>query len=233
MMYICYFFQIACVSPAASSISETINTLRYAARAKKIRTQPFVIMDPREAMILNLKRRVETLSAENVQLRNVLKVDDSNYSVKTMTPGYRKISAKSSKQYHLVILYFFQQKLFYQDLGTMLLLFPFQIMPIWIYMKIQVCLKKIESFHSKQLAVTGSNITSINYSYSLFLLGNDAQSFSDFDEFSPHDSRPPSQRSKKTLRQVSSFLFISTPTSSGGLFVYIHYVVPLVYYYSS
>ena len=56
------------------------------------------------------------------------------------------------------------------------------------------------------------------------LIGNDAQSFSDFDEFSPHDSRPPSQRSKKTLRQVSSFLFISTPTSSGGLFVYIYYL---------
>ena len=52
-------------------------------------------MDPREAMILNLKRRVETLSAENVQLRNVLKVDDSNFSVKTMTP--RKTSAKSSE----------------------------------------------------------------------------------------------------------------------------------------
>ena len=30
-----------------------------------------------------------------------------------------------------------------------------------------------------------------------------------------NNSRPPSQRSKKTLRQVSSFLFISTPTSSG------------------
>lgn len=28
-------------------------------------------------------------------------------------------------------------------------------------------------------------------------------------------SRPASQRSKKTLRQVSSFLFINTPTSSG------------------
>ena len=86
--------QIACVSPAASSLSETINTLRYAARAKKIRTQPFVIMDPREAMILNLKKRVDILTTENLQLRNVLKLDESS---KPLTGnGTRRVSAKSS-----------------------------------------------------------------------------------------------------------------------------------------
>ena len=36
---------------------------------------------------------------------------------------------------------------------------------------------------------------------------------SDYDDFSGLDSRPSSQRSKKTLRQVSSLLFIATPTS--------------------
>ena len=35
-------------------------------------------MDPREAMILNLKKRVDILSTENNQLRNVLKLDDSS-----------------------------------------------------------------------------------------------------------------------------------------------------------
>lgn len=44
----------------------------------------------------------------------------------------------------------------------------------------------------------------------------DNQSISDYDDiYSSNESRPTSQRSKKTLRQVSSFLFISTPTSSG------------------
>jgi hypothetical protein len=38
------YFQIACISPARSNVSETINTLRYAARAKKIRTKPIVVM---------------------------------------------------------------------------------------------------------------------------------------------------------------------------------------------
>ena len=41
----------------------------------------------------------------------------------------------------------------------------------------------------------------------------ESRSISDYEDYS--DSRPASQRSKKTLRQVSSFLFINTPKSSG------------------
>ena len=36
--------QIACVSPAKSNYSESSNTLRYAARAKRIKTKPIVVM---------------------------------------------------------------------------------------------------------------------------------------------------------------------------------------------
>jgi hypothetical protein len=36
--------QVACVSPARSNLSETLNTLRYAARAKHIRNKPVVVM---------------------------------------------------------------------------------------------------------------------------------------------------------------------------------------------
>ncbi|XP_067010518.2 kinesin-like protein KIF12 [Anabrus simplex] len=63
---------IACISPARSNISETVNTLRYAARAKKIRTKPIVMMDPREALILSLKREVSALQNENDHLRSAL-----------------------------------------------------------------------------------------------------------------------------------------------------------------
>ncbi|XP_063984116.1 kinesin-like protein KIF12 isoform X3 [Diachasmimorpha longicaudata] len=63
---------IACVSPARSNASETLNTLRYAARAKKIRTKPIVVMDPREALILSLKREVGALQTENDHLRAAL-----------------------------------------------------------------------------------------------------------------------------------------------------------------
>ncbi|XP_023713888.1 kinesin-like protein KIF12 isoform X3 [Cryptotermes secundus] len=63
---------IACISPARSNVSETINTLRYAARAKKIRTKPIVVMDPREALILSLKREVNALQSENDHLRSAI-----------------------------------------------------------------------------------------------------------------------------------------------------------------
>jgi kinesin family protein 12 len=48
--------------------------LRYAARAKKIRTKPIVLMDPREALILSLKREVSVLQSENEHLRSALNV---------------------------------------------------------------------------------------------------------------------------------------------------------------
>ncbi|KYN41073.1 Kinesin-like protein KIF12 [Trachymyrmex septentrionalis] len=62
----------ACVSPARSNANETLNTLRYAARAKKISTKPIIVMDPREALILSLKREVGALQTENDHLRMTL-----------------------------------------------------------------------------------------------------------------------------------------------------------------
>lgn len=63
--------QIACVSPAKSNENETINTLRYAARAKRIKTKPLIIIDPREALILSLKREVNSLKMENEHLKSL------------------------------------------------------------------------------------------------------------------------------------------------------------------
>ncbi|XP_026327688.1 kinesin-like protein KIF12 [Hyposmocoma kahamanoa] len=65
---------IACIAPSRSNLSETINTLRYASRAKKIKSKPIVKMDARDALILSLKREVEALQAENHHLRTALHV---------------------------------------------------------------------------------------------------------------------------------------------------------------
>lgn len=65
---------IACISPARYNLSESLNTLRYAARAKRIRTKPIVVMDPREALILSLKREVGALQQENDHLRTALQI---------------------------------------------------------------------------------------------------------------------------------------------------------------
>lgn len=52
---------IACVSPADSNNSETVNTLRWADQARKIQNKPVVNVDPTTAEIIKLKRRIADL----------------------------------------------------------------------------------------------------------------------------------------------------------------------------
>ncbi|KAM5247299.1 chromosome-associated kinesin KIF4A-like [Ctenodactylus gundi] len=52
---------IACVSPADSDLEETLNTLRYADRARKIRNKPVVNIDSHTAELNRLKQQVEQL----------------------------------------------------------------------------------------------------------------------------------------------------------------------------
>ena len=49
---------IACISPADSNMEETLSTLRYADRARKIKNKPVVNRDPQAAEILRLKQMV-------------------------------------------------------------------------------------------------------------------------------------------------------------------------------
>uniref|UniRef100_A0A8B9F5P4 Kinesin family member 4A n=1 Tax=Amazona collaria TaxID=241587 RepID=A0A8B9F5P4_9PSIT len=49
---------IACVSPADSNLEETLNTLRYADRARKIKNKPIVNRDPQAAELCQLKQQV-------------------------------------------------------------------------------------------------------------------------------------------------------------------------------
>uniref|UniRef100_A0A2K5C603 Kinesin motor domain-containing protein n=1 Tax=Aotus nancymaae TaxID=37293 RepID=A0A2K5C603_AOTNA len=52
---------IACVSPADSNLEETLNTLRYADRARKIKNKPIVNIDPQIAELNHLKQQVQQL----------------------------------------------------------------------------------------------------------------------------------------------------------------------------
>uniref|UniRef100_A0A7M4ESA4 Kinesin family member 4A n=1 Tax=Crocodylus porosus TaxID=8502 RepID=A0A7M4ESA4_CROPO len=52
---------IACVSPADSNMEETLNTLRYADRARKIKNKPVVNIDPQTAELHHLKQQVQQL----------------------------------------------------------------------------------------------------------------------------------------------------------------------------
>ncbi|KAM0725119.1 Kinesin-like protein KIF12 [Formica fusca] len=82
---------IACVSPARSNANETLNTLRYAARAKKISTKPIIVMDPREALILSLKREVGALQTENEHLRLTLHLNEAQNMIRSESKTDRRI----------------------------------------------------------------------------------------------------------------------------------------------
>ncbi|XP_070583532.1 chromosome-associated kinesin KIF4-like isoform X2 [Erythrolamprus reginae] len=52
---------IACVSPADYNMEETLNTLRYADRARKIKNKPIVNVDPQAVVIQQLREQVQEL----------------------------------------------------------------------------------------------------------------------------------------------------------------------------
>lgn len=58
---------IACVSPADYNMEETLNTLRYADRARKIKNKPVVNMDPQAMELHRLKQQVQELQVMLLQ----------------------------------------------------------------------------------------------------------------------------------------------------------------------
>jgi kinesin family member 4 len=58
---------LACLSPTLSSTRESKNTLRFANRVKKIKNKPIVNIDPKEELILVLKKKVKDLENQLVQ----------------------------------------------------------------------------------------------------------------------------------------------------------------------
>ncbi|KAJ3167552.1 Kinesin- protein 12 [Geranomyces variabilis] len=63
---------IACVSPAARHCPETLKTLRYAQRTKRIRNRPVVVADKRDEVVDGLAREIAALRRENLYLRSCL-----------------------------------------------------------------------------------------------------------------------------------------------------------------
>ncbi|GLE06599.1 hypothetical protein PINS_up015993 [Pythium insidiosum] len=69
---------IACVSPAASSLEDTLSTLNYATRAKNIQNKPAVQVDPMEMALSELRKENHALRAENEALRMRLRTLAAN-----------------------------------------------------------------------------------------------------------------------------------------------------------
>jgi hypothetical protein len=60
---------IACVSPADNSFNETLNTLRYANRARNIKNHAVVNRDPTTVLIASLRKELADLKLELRALR--------------------------------------------------------------------------------------------------------------------------------------------------------------------
>uniref|UniRef100_H2Z1R4 Kinesin-like protein n=1 Tax=Ciona savignyi TaxID=51511 RepID=H2Z1R4_CIOSA len=58
---------IACASPADSNVEETLNTLRYADRARKIKNKAIVNRDPQKAEMATLRKEVQQLRLKLLQ----------------------------------------------------------------------------------------------------------------------------------------------------------------------
>ncbi|XP_014051173.2 kinesin-like protein KIF12 [Salmo salar] len=63
---------IACVSPTLGNLQETLNTLRYSSRAKRIKNRPMVKRDLREKLVVSLQREICRLRQENLLLQQHL-----------------------------------------------------------------------------------------------------------------------------------------------------------------
>jgi kinesin family protein 4/21/27 len=63
---------VACVSPADVNLEESLNTLRYAARARAIKNTPVVNRDPAAAQLAALRAQLAAARAENAELRRRL-----------------------------------------------------------------------------------------------------------------------------------------------------------------
>ena len=86
---------IACVSPAEVNLDETLNTLRYANRAKNIKNRPVVNRDPHSAQLAAVRAALRATQLELLRARTG-KTDatlDDLMAMRTTAPSCRPSSA--------------------------------------------------------------------------------------------------------------------------------------------
>jgi len=66
---------VACVSPSGSNTEETLNTLRYANRAKNIQNKAVVNMDAGSKMITELRDQLKAMAVEFMKVRSMVGPD--------------------------------------------------------------------------------------------------------------------------------------------------------------
>ncbi|XP_048823150.1 kinesin-like protein KIF12 [Lagopus muta] len=68
---------VACISPSSRCLSETLSTLHYASRARRVTTRPTANRMPREKLLQTLEEEIRALQLENLSLRQQLSLPRS------------------------------------------------------------------------------------------------------------------------------------------------------------
>ncbi|KAM6049312.1 kinesin-like protein KIF12 isoform 2-T2 [Chlamydotis macqueenii] len=63
---------VACISPSSRCLSETLSTLHYASRARRVTTRPLANRVSREKLLQTLEEEIRVLQLENLSLRQQL-----------------------------------------------------------------------------------------------------------------------------------------------------------------
>ncbi|XP_075373877.1 LOW QUALITY PROTEIN: kinesin-like protein KIF12 [Mycteria americana] len=63
---------VACISPSSHCLSETLSTLHYASRARRVTTRPLANRVSREKLLQTLEEEIRALQLENLSLRQQL-----------------------------------------------------------------------------------------------------------------------------------------------------------------
>ncbi|XP_023794995.1 kinesin-like protein KIF12 isoform X2 [Cyanistes caeruleus] len=63
---------VACISPSSRCLSETLSTLHYASRARRVTTRPLASRVSREKLLQTLEQEIHALQLENLSLRQQL-----------------------------------------------------------------------------------------------------------------------------------------------------------------
>ena len=90
-------YMIACISPAESNFDESLNSLKYASRARSIKNKPIVNRDPQSALISQLKQQIQELQSELIQYKKVGNLDPAQKMAMSMPSPIKSPFSQSYK----------------------------------------------------------------------------------------------------------------------------------------
>ncbi|KAF4791099.1 Kinesin-like protein KIF12 [Turdus rufiventris] len=90
---------VACISPSSRCLSETLSTLHYASRARRVTTRPMANRVSREKLLQTLEQEIHALQLENLSLRQQLCLPRVPVRSTEVTGNHPKAWAGSGNRY--------------------------------------------------------------------------------------------------------------------------------------